>query len=165
MKKRFLEAGQIVNTHGIRGEVKIQSWCDSPEFLCALSTLYIDERPVHVRSARPHKGCVIASLDGIEDVNAAMILKGKTVFFDRCDAPLPNGNFFLGDLIGAEVRDADSGDVLGHVTEVLTPPAHNVYVVTGGKHSYMIPAVDAFVLETNADEGYLTVRLIEGMEN
>ena len=63
------------------------------------------------------------------------------------------------------MRDADSGDDLGNVTEVLTPPAHNVYVVTGGKHSYMIPAVDAFVLETNADEGYLTVRLIEGMES
>ena len=164
MKQQYLEAGQIVNTHGIHGEVKIQSWCDTPEFLCGFATLYLDGKPVHVRSARPHKGCVIASLEGVEDINQAMVLKGKTICIARRDARLPDGHFFLADIEGLEVYDTASGALLGTVTEILTPPAHNVYVVTGQGKRYMIPAVDAFVAETNPEAGYLKVNLIDGME-
>ena len=164
MKNRFLEAGQIVNTHGIQGEVKIVPWCDSPEFLCGFDTLYLDGAPVKVRSARIHKGSVLAFLEGVDDVNAAMRLKGKTVFIDRTGVELPDGRHFLADLMGLEVRDADSGAVLGVVADILTPPAHEVYVVKGEKE-YLIPAVDEFLVETNVEEGYLRVRLIEGMES
>ena len=162
MKNRFLEAGQIVNTHGILGEVKIVPWCDSPEFLCDFNTLYIDEKPVKVRSARIHKGNVLAFLEGVDDVNAAMRLKGKTVFIDRTGVELPDGRHFIADLIGLEVRDAGSGTVLGTVTDVLTPPAHEVYVVKG-EREYLIPAVDEFLIETNVEGGFIRVRLIEGM--
>ena len=82
---------------------------------------------------------------------------------DREDVDLEEGAFFLADLMGLEVRDADSGEVLGKIVDVLTPPASNVYVVRGGKKEHMIPAVDQFVVETNVDEGYIRVRLIEGM--
>lgn len=164
MKQQYLEAGKIVNTHGIRGEVKIQSWGDSPEFLCTFSTLYLDGSPVRVLSARPHKGCVIAQLEGIHDVNEAMALKNKVVSIARADAKLPKGSFFLADIEGMTVLDAATGETLGTVTEILTPPAHNVYVVTGKGKRYLIPAVDAFVTETNVDEGYLKVNLIEGLE-
>ena len=61
------------------------------------------------------------------------------------------------------MREADTGKVLGHIAEVLTPPANNVYVVKGGERDLLIPAVPDFVLETNADAGYMTVRLIEGL--
>lgn len=163
MKNRFLEAGQIANTHGVQGEVKIVPWCDSPEFLCGFDTLYLDGKPVKVRSARVHKGNVLAFLEGVNDVNDAMRLKGKTVFIDRTGVELPDGRHFLADLMGLEVRDADSGAVLGTVADILTPPAHEVYVVKGEKE-YMIPAVDEFLVETNVEEGYIRVRLIEGME-
>ena len=83
MKNQFLEAGQIVNTHGIQGEVKIVPWCDSPEFLLQFGTLYLDGTPVRVRAARVHKGNVLAALEGVADVNAAMALKGKIVSIDR----------------------------------------------------------------------------------
>lgn len=162
MKQPFLEAGQIVNTHGVRGEVKIVPWCDSPEFLCGFSTLYIDEKPVKVLSARPHKGNVLATLEGVSDVNAAMRLKNKVVCIRREDVVLPEGRHFLADLMGLEVRDEDSGAVLGVIADILTPPAHEVYVVKGDRE-YMIPAVDEFIVETNVDEGYMRVRLIEGM--
>ena len=128
MKNQFLEAGQIANTHGVQGELKIVPWCDSPEFLCGFDTLYLDQKPVKVRSARVHKGNVLAFLEGVDDVNAAMRLKGKTVFIDRTGVELPDGRHFIADLIGLEVRDADSGAVLGTVDDVLTPPAHEVYV-------------------------------------
>ena len=162
MKNQFLEAGQIVNTHGIQGEVKIVPWCDTPEFLCQFDTLYLDGKPVKVRAARVHKGNVLATLDGVNDVNGAMALKGKTVFIDRTNVVLPEGRHFIADLIGLEVIDADSGEKLGVVADVLTPPAHEVYVVKG-EHEYMIPAVDEFLAEANVESGYVKVRLIEGM--
>jgi len=163
MKQRFLEAGQIVNTHGIRGEVKIVPWCDSPEFLCGFDTLYIDEAPIRLRAARPHKGNVLAALEGVDTVEGAMALKGKTVHIDRADVTLPEGRHFLADLIGLRVVDADNGAELGVLTEVLTPPAHQVYLVKGPQGERLIPAVEEFIVETNVDGGYLRVRLIEGM--
>ena len=163
MKQRFLEAGHIVNTHGIRGEVKIVPWCDSPEFLCGFDTLYIDEAPIRLRAARPHKGNVLAALEGVDTVEGAMALKGKTVHIDRADVTLPEGRHFLADLIGLRVVDADSGAELGVLTEVLTPPAHQVYLVKGPQGERLIPAVEEFIVETNVDGGYLRVRLIEGM--
>ena len=162
MKNQFLEAGQIVNTHGIQGEVKIVPWCDTPEFLCQFDTLYIDAKPVKVRATRVHKGNVLATLEGISDVNAAMTLKGKTVSIDRTGVVLPEGRHFIADLMGLEVIDDATGEKLGVVADVLTPPAHEVYVVKG-EHEYMIPAVDEFLAETNVEGGYIKVRLIEGM--
>lgn len=121
MKERFIEAGEIVNTHGVRGEVKILPWTDSAEFLAAFRTLYIDGRPVKVRSARVHKQTVLASLEGVEDVNAAMRLKGRRVFIDRADAKLPEGGYFIQDIIGAEVVTED-GESIGKLAEVMDAP-------------------------------------------
>ncbi len=161
MVQRYLECGKIVNTHGVRGEVKIVPWADSPEFLCRLPALYVDGKPMALRSARPHKGSVIAKLDGVDDVDAAMLLKGKTVFLDRNDTDLPDGAFFLADIIGLRVIDED-GRELGRLAEVLSPSLQQVYVVRG-QRELMIPAVPEFILEINVAEGYIKVRLIEGM--
>ncbi len=164
MKSQFLEAGQIVNTHGVQGEVKIVPWCDSPEFLCGFDTFYIDGAPVKVRAARVHKTSVLARLEGVDDVNDAMRLKNKVIHIDRSGVVLPEGRHFIADLIGLTVLDDDTGAALGTIAEVLTPPAHEVYVVQGEGKRYMIPAVDAFLRGTNADEGWVRVNLIEGME-
>lgn len=157
----FLECGRIVNTHGIRGEVKIVPWADSPEFLCSLPTLYIDEKPYAVRSTRPHKGSVLALLEGVDDVNAAMLLKNKVVWLARADVALEEGAFFLADLIGLRVVD-ETGAELGVLSEVLSPSIQQIYVVKG-QREIMIPAVPEFILETNVPEGYVKVHLIEGM--
>ena len=163
MKDRYLETGKIVNTHGIAGEVKILPWADAPEFLLDFDTLYVDGQAMEVRASRVHKNCVLVKFAGVDSVNDAMRLREKIVSIDREDVELEEGVFFLADLIGIEVRDADSGKVLGRIDEVLTPPASNVYVVKGGETEHMIPAVEEFILETNIDEGYVLVRLIEGM--
>lgn len=162
MEKQFIEAGQIVNTHGIRGEIKIQPWSDSPDFLCDFDTIFVDGKPAKLLSARVHKSCLIAKLEGVDDVNAAMVLKGKTVSVRREDVQLPEGRHFLVDLIGLEVRNAETGEVLGKLVDVLTPPAHQVYVVRG-EREYLIPAVDAFIVETNVADGFMRVRVLEGM--
>ena len=157
----FLDCGQIVNTHGVRGEVRIVPWADSPEFLCRLPTLYADGRPLAVASSRAHKGSVIAKLEGVDTVEAAMALKGKTVQLRRADARLPEGSFFLADIIGLDVVD-EGGRKLGTLKEVLSPSLQQVYVVEG-EREILIPAVPEFILETNVEAGYLKVRLIEGM--
>ena len=158
----FLEGGQIVNTHGIRGEVKIDSWCETPEVLAGLSTLYIDGAPRSVRAARVHKNCVIAALEGLADVDAAMALKGKVVQVRRADVPLPDGQVFLADLIGLKVLDADTGAELGVLADVLTPSVQKVYLIRG-QREILVPAVDEFVREIDLDRGWIKVRLIEGM--
>lgn len=163
MKNQFLEAGEIVNTHGVRGEVKIMPWADSPEFLCQFDTLYMDGKAIKVLSARPHKAMVLAQLEGVDTVEKAMRLKGKVLSIDRTGVDLPNGRHFLADLMGLTVLDNATGEELGTIEDILTPPAHEVYVVRGKGKEYMIPAVDAFLAETNVEGGYIRVNLIEGM--
>ena len=160
-KKQYIEAGRIVNTHGVAGEVKIEVWLDSPQFLKSFKRCFIDGREVKLLSGRVHKGFLIARLEGVEDVNAAMAMKGRTVFIDRADARLPKGAFFLQDIIGASVVD-EQGREIGKLTDVMETPASNVYVVKG-ETEHLIPAVPEFIMSTDAENGIITVHLIEGM--
>lgn len=160
-KKQYIEAGRIVNTHGVAGEVKIEVWLDSPQFLKSFKRCFIDKREVKLLSGRVHKGFLIAKLEGVEDVNAAMAMKGRTVFIDRADARLPKGAFFLQDIIGASVVD-EQGREIGKLTDVMETPASNVYVVRG-ETEHLIPAVPEFIMSTDAENGIITVHLIEGM--
>lgn len=162
MKSEFLETGEIVNTHGIQGEVKINPWSDSPAFLLDFTTFYVDGHPLKVNAARTHKNTVLVKFDGVNDVDSAMRLKGKRVSIARADAQLPEGSFFLSDVIGITVED-ENGKTIGTVKEALTPPAHNIYVVEGEGESHMIPAVEEFVKKVDLDDGKMIVRLIEGM--
>jgi 16S rRNA processing protein RimM len=161
MRKRFLEAGKIANTHGVDGEVKIQPWADSADFLLKFPALYIDEKPYKLLSGRAHKSMLIARLEGVGDIGAAMALKNRVVFIDRNDAGLEPGVFFIQDIIGASVVD-ENGAELGTLAEVFESPAANIYVVRG-EREILIPAVDEFILNTDAENGKITVRLIEGM--
>ena len=160
-KSKYLEAGEIVGTHGVRGEVKILPWTDSVDFLRRFKTLYISETPYAVLHSFAHKGCMIAALEGVEDVIAAMALKGRTVCFARADARLPKGRFFLADIIGAKVVETD-GSAVGELVDIIQNPTQNVYVVRGEKE-HLIPAVPEFVLNVDTENGVVTVHLIEGM--
>ena len=165
MLQQYLEIGKITNAHGVMGEVKVQPWCDSPEFFCQFKTLYVDEThwPVKVERARPHKNMVIVKLEGVTDMNGALALRNAVLHIDRKDINLPEGSFFLADIEGLEARDAQTGEVLGKIAEVLTLPANNVYVIRGGKRELMIPAVPAFVAETNVEGGYIRINMMEGI--
>ena len=165
MKEQYLEVGKITNVHGLMGEVRVQPWADPPDFLCQFKTLYVDKThwPVQVERARVHKNMVILKLNGVTDVNGALAMRNAVLYIDRDDANLPKGSFFLADIYGLEVRDAETDEVLGKVADILTPPANNVYVVRGGKRELMIPAGDQFVKELNVDGGYRKGALMEGM--
>ncbi len=163
--KQYLEVGKVTNVHGLMGEVKVQPWADSPEFLCQFKTLYVDEArfPMTVQRARVHKNMVIIKFEGPTDVPSALALRNAILYIDRADAKLPEGAFFLADIYGLEVRDAAGGEVLGRIADVLTLPANNVYVVKGGERELMIPAVPQFIAETNIEGGFIRVNLMEGL--
>ena len=160
-KQSFIDAGKIVNTHGVRGEVRVEVWLDSPQMLRRCGRVFLGGEEKKILSAREHKGFLIAQLEGVEDVNAAQALKNRVVQIARADAKLPRGAYFLQDIIGATVVD-ESGAELGKLTEVMETPAQRVYVVRG-ETEHLIPAVPAFIMNTDAEAGVITVRLIEGM--
>ena len=163
--QQYLEVGKVTNVHGLNGEVKVQPWADSPEFLCQFKTLYVDQAhfPMNVQRARVHKNMVIIKFEGPTDVPSALSLRNAILYIDRSDVDLPEGAFFLADIYGLEVQDAATGEVLGKIADVLTLPANNVYVVRGGARELMIPAVPQFIAETNVEDGYIRVNLMEGL--
>lgn len=165
MLQQYLEVGKVTNVHGLMGEVRVQPWADSPDFLCKFKTLYVDKThwPIEVERARVHKNMVIIKFRGVTDVPSALAMRNAILYIDRADANLPEGSFFLADIYGMEVRDAQSGEVLGKIADVLTLPANNVYVVKGGARELMIPAVPHFIAETNIEQGYIRVNMMEGL--
>lgn len=160
MKKQFLEAGEIVSTHGVQGEVKILPWCDGPEFLKGFSTVYIDGKAHEVAQSRIHKNMLLCKLRGVDDMNAAQAMKGKVVSIDRNSAEIPEGRVFIADLIDLPVYAG--GQEIGVLKDVYTGPANDVYIVKG-QREYMIPAVSEFLEDVNIDEGYIKVKLLKGM--
>ncbi len=166
MLKAFLEIGEIVTTHGIMGEVKIYPWCDEPEFLCALPRLYLAEgaNPCKIESARPHKNMCLVQFEGVSDMDAARKLVGKTVWAARVDMPLEEGRYFVQDILGCEVRDADTGVVYGKVTNISHPAANDVYTIRNDAgQEFLFPAVAEFLDTLCPEEEYILVRPIEGM--
>lgn len=163
MKQAYIEAGRITSTHGVHGELKIEVWLDTPEDLKHYRRIFIDGQERKLLSVRQQSRFVIAKLDQVDDINAAQPFKGKTVYIAREDAPLPPGGYFLQDLLDAKVVLED-GSPVGVLTEILERPANNVYVVTApdGKE-ILIPVVPAFIIRADAENGIVTVRLLEGM--
>lgn len=160
--QQYLEAGKITSTHGVRGEVRIEPWTNSPEFLCRFKTLYIDGMPMKVLSSRPHKSAVIALFDNFDSIDNAVRLKNKVVFIDRNDAGLEAGEHFISDLIGLTAVDEASGEELGKITDIIPLKANHVYVISG-RREILIPAVPEFVKEIDVINKRITFRVIEGM--
>lgn len=166
MKKQFLESGKIVGTHGIKGEVRIDPWCDSPEFLCAFKKLYLDDKGetfIEVKS-RPHKHITLAKIKGIDTIEQAERLRGKIVYIDRADINLGEGVNFVQDLIGLEAIDSDSGERYGKITDVLRTGANDVYEITDNDgRKYLAPVIDEVILSKNIDEGFVLIRPMKGI--
>lgn len=164
--KRYLEIGKIVNTHGLRGAVKVVPWCDDPEFLCEMETLYLGEKhlPVTITDARTQKGNVVLQLKGTDTVEVAESLRGQILYLDREDVELADGVYFIQDLIGLRVLDADTAACYGTLSDVLQTGANDVYEVTdeAGK-TVLIPAIPDVVQETDLENGTMTIRPLEGL--
>ena len=158
MKLQYIEAGEIVTTHGVKGEVKVLSWLDDPEMLCDFERCRIDGKEVVMEQVRVQKTCNLVKLQGVDTMEAAQLLRGKTIELYRED--IDEEVIFAAELMGMEVQC--DGKTIGKIADVLDYPGNMVYVVRG-EREYMIPAVSAFVLDTDMENNLMQVRLIEGM--
>lgn len=164
MRPEFITVGAVVNAHGIRGEVKVNPAGFDPAFIASFRTLYIGGRETKVAAARVHKSTVLLTLPGVDTMDDALALKGRTVAIRRTDARLPKGQFFDEDLEGCAVVDDATGQEIGRLDKVLSYPAHKVYQVRGGAHEYLIPAVpDVFIVSADPDAEVIRVRMMKGL--
>ena len=160
MKLQFVNAGEIVTTHGIKGEVKVMCWLDDPEMLCEFDRCQIDGKNFEIEQCRVQKMCNLVKLSGIDTMEAAQAMRGKNIMLYRED--IDDEVIFAAELIGMEVFA--EGEKIGKIKEVLDYPGNAVYVVKG-EHEYMIPAVKAFILDTDVEANTMQVKLIEGMRS
>jgi len=161
MNKNLLPTGQIVNTHGLRGDMKIMPWADDRSDLLDFDRFFIDGKEYEVQHSSQQKSMILLKLKGVDSIDEANKLRGKELCISRDDVELEDGVVFIADLIGLPVL-AD-GVEIGKITEVLTLPGNDVYVVKG-EHEYMIPAVQEYVEPLDLAEGCVRVTLIEGMQ-
>ena len=160
MKLQFVEAGEIVTTHGVKGEVKVLPWLDSPEDLCKFDRCRIDGVEYKILSCRVQKTCNLMVLSGIDTMEKAQAMRGKTVELYRED--IDDEVIFAAELLGVEVYC--EGSCIGKIVDVLDYPGNMVYVVKG-EHEYMIPAVRQFILNTDLENNRMEVIIIKGMRN
>ena len=160
MKLQYIEAGEIVTTHGVRGEVKVLCWLDDPEMLCEFDRCRIAGKDYTMEQVRVQKTCNLVKLSGIDTMEAAQAMRGKVIELYRED--IDDEVIFAAELIGVEVYS--KGEKIGKITEVLDYPGNSVYVVKG-QYEYMIPAVKQFILETDMEANTMQVKLIEGMRS
>ena len=166
MKKQFLEIGKIVATQGIRGEFRVQYYCDSAEVLCDFDTLYLDKgkTEVTVPRAYPHKNIVVMKLEGIDKIEQAQPLVGKLLYLNRDDAELEEGLYFIQDIIGLTVKDADTGEVYGKISEVYQNGASDVYSIRKDDgRELLFPCIDEVVISTDIDAGEMIIRPLPGL--
>lgn len=163
-KKEFLEAGEIVGTHGVRGEMRVQPWADSPAQLAGLKTLYFNEGQKRVKvKCRPHKNLLLVTMEGVSTVEEATLLRGKVLWLHRNDLKLPKGRYFVQDLIGMRVVDADTGETYGTITDVSETGANNVYHMDKQGKEILIPAIPDVIQRIDLDADTITITPLKGL--
>lgn len=160
MKLPFIKAGEIVTTHGVRGDVKVLCWLDDPEMLCDFDRCRIGGKDYEMTEVRVQKTCNLVKLSGVDTMEAAQALRGKVLELYRED--IAEDVIFADELKDVEVFSEDQ--CIGKIVDVLDYPGNSVYVVKG-QYEYMIPAVSQFIMCTDLTANRMDVRLIEGMRS
>lgn len=161
--KKYLEAGVLGAPRGVKGELRFDCWCDSPNVLRNVERLYFDAEGVKSLAVkRFHPSIPSIVFEGREDRQSAALLTGRKLWFDRDDVALPEGVYFNDDLIGLPVYDAVTEAPVGTLIAVEEGSRNFLYRVKGEKE-YLIPAVDAFIKSLDLEKG-IGIELIDGLE-
>ncbi len=160
----LIEIGKIVNIHGIKGEIKVQPWADTPEDLLYFEEIWISGVKYNVINARTQKSCVLMKIEGVDTPEDAEKLRNKVISVDKDDFELDEGIYFWEDLLGLEVRDADTDQVYGKVTDILQTGANDVYEVTGAEDKKVyIPAIKDCDIQVDLEKGVMTLKPLKGL--
>ena len=165
-KKQYLECAKIINTHGVRGYVKLESLCDSPEVLASLERVFVLEggkyREIEITHASVFKQFVLTKLEGVDDMDSAAAMKGTMLYASRDDFELGEGDYFIADLLGLPVIDNKDGKVYGKIADVINRGASDIYVISTPGGERMMPVVDEFVKRVDTESG-VYVEVIPGL--
>ncbi len=160
----LIETGKIVNTHGVRGELKVVPWTDDPEVFSNFKTVTIENTPYAVLSVRFQGQNILLKLKGIDDMSKAEGLKNKIIFAPRADFDLPEGTYFIQDLLGLSVVEDETERELGKITDVFSTGSNDVYELTDGEgKKYYIPAIKECVLITDLAKKEMRIHIMEGL--
>ena len=159
-----LEIGKIVNTHGLRGEVKVMPWCDNPEIFHELAYVCIDDNEYDIERSRIHKNMVILKLAGIDDISFAETYRNKTLTVPREElGDLPDGTYYICDLLGCEVETVD-GRALGKICDIIKTGSNDVYVVENeDKKQVLIPVIEQVVKAVDLENRHITIEPLKGL--
>ncbi len=167
MIKEYLDIGEIVGTHGVRGEMRVNPRCDSVAFMKKFKTLYLDKngtKEIKVKSLREHGNVALLVADGIDTVEQAQSLRGTVLYMKRADARLNKGNYFIAELIDCTVYDADDEKIIyGVITDVSYTGANDVWHITKGENEYLIPAIKDVVVSVDVETGVIKIRPMKGI--
>ena len=166
MIKKFLETGKIVGTHGVKGMVRVQPWCDDGEFLTQFKYVYTDEKgenKLKIMGAKPHGNVVLMTINGVNSIEDAEKLRGKIIYIDRKDVKLPEGRYFISDILGCDVTDADTGERLGKLSDVTETGANDVWHITNNGKEYLVPAISEVIVEVKPEENIVKLRPLKGI--
>ncbi len=166
MIKKFLETGKIVGTHGVKGMLRVQPWCDDSEFLTQFKVVYTDEsgeNKLKVLNAKPHSNVVLMTVSGVNSIEDAERLRGKVIYINRNDVKLPEGRYFISDILGCTVFDADTNEILGLLTDVTETGANDVWHIKKGDTEYLVPAIEDVIVEAKPEENMIIIRPLKGI--
>ena len=166
MIKKFLETGKIVGTHGVKGMVRVQPWCDSPEFLKQFKHFYADkngENRLDVTAVQPHGNVVLMAVKGVDTIEKAEALRNKVIYINRKDVKLPKDRYFIDDLIGCTVKDADTEKVLGVLSEISSTGANDVWHIKEDDKEYLVPAIDEVIVSVDVENESVIIRPLKGI--
>ncbi len=152
MRKEFLEAGKIVGTHGVKGTLRVQPWSDDSAFLESFKCVYLaDKTPVKVVSAKAHGNITLLTLDGVDSIEKAEKFRNKTLLVKREDADISEDRYFVDELIGCKVYDADTNEFLGTLCDVSATGANDVWHISKDNKEYLVPAIESVIVSVDID--------------
>ena len=165
MKKEFLEIGKFVGTHGVRGMVRIQPWSDDGEFLTQFKKFYLENGKTKIEMSKitPHGNVVIAQVKGIDSIEEAEKLRNQVLYIKRDDAHLPEGRYFVSEIIGSSVYDADTNALLGTLSDVSPTGANDVWHIKSGDKEYLLPAIPDVIVDVDINNDKVIVRPLKGI--
>ena len=165
MKNRYLEVGKIVGTHGVKGATRVQVWADDNDFLKQFKYLYTSDSgdgKLTVLKVQPHGNISIVTFKGVDSIEQAESFRNTVLYMDRKNVKLPEGRYFITDLIGVTVYDADNGAVYGKITDVSATGANDVWHITKQDKEYLIPVIDEVLISVDIEKESAFIRPLKG---
>lgn len=165
MKKDFLEIGKIVGTHGVRGMIRIQPWSDNGDFLTKFKNFYLENgnTKIEMDKITPHGNVVISAIKGVNTIEDAEKLRNQILYIKRSDAKLPEGRYFVSEIIGSKVIDAETDEQIGILTDVSQTGANDVWHIKKGEKEYLVPAIPDVVIDVDVNNDVVKIKPLKGI--